>query len=71
MEIKLPVDIWWKIIIMNWDKEDLWHNKNNPMISKQLFKNMNIFGRNITTDLFIFRKLCKTTKRMVEKYIQI
>ena len=68
MEIQLPVDIWWKIITINWKDKHLYHNKNHPMMSNQLFKNMNICGKEITTDLFIFRKLCKTTKRMVEKY---
>lgn len=68
MEIKLPIDIWWKIIIINWKDKYLYHGMNNPMISKQIFKDINIFGKNITTDIFIFRKLCKTTKRMVEKY---
>lgn len=38
------------------------------MESKPLCKYINCVGKNITSDLFIFRKLCKITKYAVEKY---
>ena len=65
---KLPVDIWWKIITMILNPEYKNYDKNNPMESKALCKYIDSVGKHITSDLFIFRRLCKTTKHVVEKY---
>lgn len=65
---KLPVDVWWKIITLNWDTSWENHDKNNPMISKHFYHNIYKIGKSITSDLLIFRKICKTTKHVVEKY---
>ncbi len=70
-KMDLPVDIWWKIFQHLWSGKDFnlnTYGKNNPYVSKDIAKYKKTIGISITADLFMFRRLCKTTKRMVEKY---
>lgn len=72
---KLPVDIWWIIMKMVWrGKWDLskYTNYQNAYESYNTFKYLKDQGIGttpvMTYDLFQMRMLCKTTKRMVDKY---
>ena len=72
MADKLPLDIWWKIITYLWsDRKDFhdfhdYHGVSYPFISLDKYKKT--FGKSLTSDLFLFRRLFKKTKRAVDKY---
>jgi len=69
----LPVDIWWIILKMVW-KDNIYgfqprehKDITNPFPSK-IPNYTKKFGDWVTNDLYIMRTLCKTTKKMVDKY---
>jgi hypothetical protein len=72
---QLPVDIWWIILKMVW--KSISHHRTNLKDyngkSKFAYRSI-LFGRGeklgfgITNDLYMMRTLCKTTKKMVDKY---
>jgi len=70
---QLPVDIWWIILKTFWklyydpDFDPGIHNSyENGRLSYLNCENK--FGSGITSDLYLMRCLCKTTKRMIDKY---
>lgn len=70
---KLPVDVWWLILKKLWEDYpnfniQRYSHPETPFTSSNVCKNMRIMGKHVTSDLFIMRRLCKTTKRMVDKY---
>jgi hypothetical protein len=70
---QLPVDIWWIILKMVWklcyDPDFDLGNHNSYENSRLSYLNYeNKFGSGITSDLYLMRCLCKTTKRMIDKY---
>lgn len=67
--MEFPADIWWKIINYVIGNND--HlNRENYFVSNNIFKNINIFGKSKTTDLFLFRRLCKSSKKSIDKYTE-
>ena len=67
---QLPVDIWWIIMKKMWklnydpDFNLRIHNSyENGRLSYLNYEEK--FGRGITSDLYLMRCLCKTTKRMI------
>jgi len=68
---KLSKDIWWviikKYIHMNYLIELQNVNRDNYMTCSPLFKNGKQFGQYLSSDLCLFRVLCKMSKRIIEK----
>ena len=72
----LPVDIWWKILTYIWDEDKspystfnhMKHDSSYPFPSSVISRYRTKVGLSVSSDLLIFRRLCKTTKKMVEKY---
>jgi hypothetical protein len=69
---QLPVDIWWIILKIVWKDKDFnpkdYNHPETPYKSSYTCKFYKTIGTSVTSDLFIMRRLCKTTKRMVDKY---
>lgn len=67
----LPVDIWWLILKKFWSEKfgldtRMYNNLLNPFIS--LDTDASRMGMFVSSDLFIMRRLCKTTYKMIKKY---
>jgi len=73
---QLPVDIWWIILKKFWEDVSSYkfypykhRNNANAFPSLSVSSSEKIcMGDWITLDLFVMRSLCKTTKKMVDKY---
>jgi hypothetical protein len=71
---QLPVDIWWIILKKFWKSYCLvsfnpGNHKNYENAKRSyLYEDVTVMGTGITNDLYLMRTLCKTTKKMADKY---
>jgi hypothetical protein len=70
---QLPVDIWWIILKKFWENNGSYeciprkYNKGG-IIFRSVLYDAKVIGAWVTSDLFLMRNVCKTTKKMVDKY---
>lgn len=70
----VPDDVMWKIIVYAIDYHKWVHIENNT--TRELSVNcyrltLQRFGAQLSTDLRLFRGLCKNAKRSIEKYSRV
>lgn len=66
---KLPKDIVWKIFTYLWENRFNYsvHDKSNPFVCKLTASFGLRFGKSVSSDLKLFRRICKHTKHTINK----